>query len=59
MADTVIKYKLPANTKVYDVSVISPDGDEFQKIDWRMSEDHLVISLERLDVYSVIIVKTQ
>lgn len=59
VADTVIKYKLPANTKVYDVSVISPDGDEFQKIDWRMSEDHLVISLERLDVYSVIIVKTQ
>jgi hypothetical protein len=60
VTNTAVKYKLPpANTTIKDVSVISPDGDKFQKIDWRMSGDHLIISLESLDVYSVIIVRMQ
>ena len=59
VANTAVRFKLPANTAVKEVGVISPDGDEFQRCDWRMSGAHLVISLESLDVYSVVIVKTR
>lgn len=59
VANTFIKFEFPGKSKVKKVSAISPDGDNFRKIDWRVSGDNLMVSLERLDVHTVIIVSIQ
>lgn len=55
--NVVLGMEIPSQTRVRNVSVITPDGENWRRVEWRLSGQTLVAAIETLDVYAVIVVK--
>lgn len=54
----VLRMTVPEHRRIQSVQVVSPDGVDFQRHRWEVTGNHLLVELERLDVYSLIIIQT-
>ena len=54
----VFDMAIPEGSRAASVSVISPEGPDFERHHWKVAGDQLRVELDRLDVYSVLIVET-
>jgi len=59
VSPVVFTMVIPTGSQVASVSVISPDGADFEQYHWKARGEHLVVEVDRLDVYSVIIIQTK
>ena len=57
VAHVLVRMRLPDGRRVTSVSVMSPDGRNHERIEWRMENNSLIAVLESLDVYAIVAIE--